>query len=124
VIIGSMSGLLSTAIVDFAQRNKIPFLKKAEIRPTNVLGSTTTTQAKTDVDVRLTAEILDAYVNIGGRVLYPDINNLNVSIQLPLGNKAKRNFILEVEKHVDDLGGTTSNNPSYLLARLFYRFTF
>ena len=75
-----------------------------------------------DLDVRLSGEIMDAYVNIGGRV-FSTMDNMNVSIQLPLGNKTKRNFILEVEKHVDDLG-LTVGNPTYFLARIFYRFTF
>lgn len=119
VLIGSVSGLLSSAIVDFVQRNKIPFLKKAELRPTGIgTGST----SKTDLDLRLSGEILDAYLNVGGRVLSADINNMNVSVQFPLGNKVSRNFILEVERRVEDIGNNF--NSTYMLARIYYRFIF
>ncbi len=125
VLIGSVSGLVSSAIVDFMQRNKIPFVKKIEIRPTGGIGSTTSTTgvaSRTDLDMRLSGEVLDAYYTIGGRVLSADPGNMNVSVQYPLGDKARRNFILEVERRVDDIGD--NKNSTYMLARLYYRFIF
>lgn len=116
VFIGSVSGLLSSAIVDFVQRNKIPFVKKAELRPMSIGAS-----SQPGVDMRLSGEVLDAYFNIGGRI--SNIDNMNVSVQFPLGNKARRNFILEVERKVEDFGLNTNLNYMYA-ARLYYRFIF
>ena len=72
--------------------------------------------------MRLSGEVLDAYYTIGGRVLSADPGNMNVSVQYPLGDKARRNFILEVERRVDDIGD--NKNSTYMLARLYYRFIF
>ncbi|HLP16707.1 MAG TPA: translocation/assembly module TamB domain-containing protein, partial [Bacteroidota bacterium] len=113
VLLGSMTGMLSSAIMDFMQRNRIPFIKKVEL-----LGST---KDYTESEYRLSGEVLDAYFNIGGR-MRTDLNNMNVSVQYPLGNKTRRNFIFEVEVRSDDTGTTTTNQ--YLLARLYYRFIF
>ena len=55
-------------------------------------------------------------------MLSGDIGQMNVSVQFPLGNKAKRNFILEVERRVEDIG--VNANTNYILARLYYRFIF
>ncbi len=110
ILFSSVSGLLSGVANDFVQKNKIPFVKKTEIRS---LGA--------DPDVRISGEILDAYFSVGGRVLS---GFGNFSVQLPLGDKRQRNFMFEVERKVENLEyGNISRSP-LLGARVYYRFTF
>lgn len=106
-----LGSMLSGYVMDFIQKNKIPFVKQFEVR-----------QVGLDPDVRIGAEFLDAYVNIGGKV-FTDMNNANISVQIPLGDARRRNFMLEVEKKTDNPEFTTQTRTT-LGARIFYRFTF
>jgi hypothetical protein len=109
-----INSMLSGAVMEFVQKNKIPFIKSFQVRDVG------TDPAKTDI--RLGGEFLDATVNLGGRV-FSDINNTNVSIQYPIGDKVKRNFMIEVEKKTEDYDFTVQTRTT-LGARIFYRFTF
>jgi len=77
-------------------------------------------------DVRLTGEIGEAVFRLGGRV-FSDINNANVSVQLPmsalLGSERWRNLILEAERRVEGVEGIDQRRESRAL-RLLYRITF
>ncbi len=77
-------------------------------------------------DVRLTGEIGEAVFRLGGRV-FSDINNANVSVQLPmsalLGSERWRNLILEAERRVEGVESIDQRRESRAL-RLFYRITF
>lgn len=106
-----INSLLSSYVMDFVQRNSIPFVKKFEVR-----------QVGADPDIRIGAEVLDAYVNVGGRV-FTDVNNANISVEIPLGDKQRRNFMLEVEKKTENFDYTIQAR-TILGARIFYRFTF
>jgi len=79
-------------------------------------------------DVRLTGQVGDAVIRAGGKVLN-DPNNMNVSVELPisslLNNDRLRNFILTLERKVDDRGDITDQRRAASNgAKLFYRFTF
>jgi hypothetical protein len=106
-----INSLLSSYVMDFVLRNSIPFVKKFEVR-----------QVGADPDIRIGAEVLDAYVNVGGRV-FTDVNNANISVEIPLGDKQRRNFMLEVEKKTENFDYTIQAR-TILGARIFYRFTF
>ncbi len=77
-------------------------------------------------DVRVTGELGDAVFRLGGRVLN-DINNTNVSIQLPmsaiLGSEKWRNLVLEAERRVEGVESFDQRRESKGL-RLLYRITF
>ncbi|MEX1277174.1 MAG: hypothetical protein WEE20_14655 [Bacteroidota bacterium] len=77
-------------------------------------------------DVRVTAELGDAVVRLGGRILN-DINNTNASIQLPmsalLGSERWRNLILEAERRVEGVETIEQRRESKGI-RLLYRITF
>ncbi len=106
-----INSLLSGYVMEFIQHNNIPFVKVFEVR-----------QVGADPDVRIGAEVLDAYVNVGGRV-FSDVNNANISVQIPLGDRQKRNFMLEVEKKTENFDYTIQAR-TILGARIYYRFTF
>ena len=77
-------------------------------------------------DVRLTGELGDAVFRLGGRVLN-DINNANVSIQLPmssiLGSEKWRNLVLEAERRVEGVESVDQRRESKGI-RLLYRIIF
>ena len=77
-------------------------------------------------DVRVTGELGDAVFRLGGKVLN-DINNTNVSIQLPmsaiLGSEKWRNLILEAERRVEGVETIDQRRESKGL-RLLYRIVF
>lgn len=77
-------------------------------------------------DVRLTGELGDAIFRLGGRV-FNDINNANVSIQLPmssiLGSEGWRNLVLEAERRVEGLESVDQRRESKGI-RLLYRIIF
>ena len=77
-------------------------------------------------DVRLTGELGDAIFRLGGRV-FNDINNANVSIQLPmssiLGSEKWRNLVLEAERRVEGLESVDQRRESRGI-RLLYRIIF
>jgi hypothetical protein len=77
-------------------------------------------------DVRLTGELGDAIFRLGGRVLN-DINNANVSIQLPmssiLGSEKWRNLVLEAERRVEGVESVDQRRESKGI-RLLYKIIF
>ena len=77
-------------------------------------------------DVRLTGEVGDAVFRLGGRVL-SDLNNTNISIQLPMsaivGSEKWRNLLLEAERTVQGVETVDQRRESKGL-RLLYRIVF
>jgi autotransporter translocation and assembly factor TamB len=106
-----VNSMLSSYVMGFVQKNNIPFVKSFEVR-----------QVGADPDLRIGAEVFDAYLNVGGRV-FSDVNNANVSLQVPLGDRQKRDFMLEVEKKTENFDYSTQSRTS-IGARIYYRFTF
>ncbi|MDD8016827.1 MAG: AsmA family protein [Bacteroidota bacterium] len=106
-----INSLLSGYVMGFVQKNKIPLVKSFEVR-----------QVGADPDIRIGAEFLDTYINVGGKV-FSDVNNTNFSLQVPLGNRQKRNFMLEVEKKTESYDYSLQSRTT-LGARIYYRFTF
>jgi hypothetical protein len=78
-----------------------------------------------EADVRLTGSVGDAVVRFGGRV-FNDINNANISVQLPmssvLASSSWQNLILEVESRVEGVEFIDQRRANAL--RLLYRITF
>lgn len=77
-------------------------------------------------DVRLTGELGEAVFRLGGRVL-SDLNNTNVSIQLPMsaivGSDKWRNLLLEAERTVQGVETVDQRRESKGV-RLLYRIIF
>jgi hypothetical protein len=77
-------------------------------------------------DVRLTGELGEAVFRLGGRVL-SDLNNTNVSIQLPMsaivGSDKWRNLLLEAERTVQGVETVDQRRESRGV-RLLYRIIF
>jgi hypothetical protein len=77
-------------------------------------------------DVRLTGEVGDAVFRLGGKVL-SDLNNTNVSVQLPMsavvGSEKWRNLLLEAERTVQGVESFDQRRESKGL-RLLYRIIF
>jgi len=77
-------------------------------------------------DVRVTGELGDAVFRLGGRVL-SDLNNTNVSIQLPMsaivGSGKWHNLVLEAERRVEGVETIDQRRESRGL-RLLYRIIF
>ena len=77
-------------------------------------------------DLRLTGELGDAVFRLGGRVL-SDLNNTNISIQLPMsaivGSEKWRNLMLEAERTVQGVETVDQRRESKGV-RLLYRIIF
>jgi hypothetical protein len=77
-------------------------------------------------DVRLTGELGDAVFRLGGRV-FNDLNNTNVSIQVPMsaivGSGKWHNLVLEAERRVEGVETIDQRRESRGL-RLLYRIIF
>jgi hypothetical protein len=77
-------------------------------------------------DVRLTGEVGDAVFRLGGRV-FNDLNNTNVSIQVPMsaivGSGKWSNLVLEAERRVEGVETIDQRRESRGL-RLLYRIIF
>ena len=106
-----INSLLSGVVMDFIKENDIPFVKRVELR--NVTTAT---------DINITGELLGGEINVGGRV-FNDVNNTNFSYQRPLLGKQNRNFMIEVERKVENYDYAIKAN-AILGLRLFYRFSF
>ena len=78
-------------------------------------------------DVRLTGQVGEAVIRLGGRVLN-DLNNTNASVELPMssitGNMELRNLILTLERRVEGIENLDDRRRSSNGARLYYRFSF
>ncbi len=105
-----LNQMLSGYVMEFIQKNNVPFVKRFEVR-----------QVGADPDIGITGEYNEIIVNLGGRV-FSDINNANFSVQIPL-ERRRRNFMLEVEKKTENLDYTIQARTT-LGARIYYRFTF
>lgn len=108
-----VNNLLSGLVNEFIEKNNIPFVKRVEVR--NVMAL--------DADINTMLEVSTAVINIGGKV-FTDVNNTNVSVQVPVLGRQNRNFIFEVEKKTENADYTSVQAKTILGARLFYRFTF
>ncbi len=115
VVSGFANTMLSGVLMDFMRSNNISFVSSAEVRS---VGAST--------DLRLSGEIADAYWSFGGRV-FNDINNANVSVQLPLssvvGDQKLRNLMLEVDRKVESIETSDPRRPTSGI-RLYYRIVF
>ncbi|MDA0986556.1 MAG: hypothetical protein O3A55_03025 [Bacteroidetes bacterium] len=107
--------LLSGMMMDFVRANNITFISSAELR-----YSTDTP------DLRLGGEVLDAYWSFGGKV-FSDINNANLSLQMPLssitGNRKYKNFVFEVERKIYPIEYNI-DRQSIFGARIYYKIIF
>lgn len=78
-------------------------------------------------DLRLTGQIGNAVIRMGGRVLN-DISNANVSVEVPVssvvGSERYRNLILTLERRVEGIQTAEEQRRASNGARLFYRITF
>lgn len=108
-----VNSLLAGVVNDFITRNNIPYVKRVEVR--SVIPS--------EANINTTLEVSAAVINIGGKV-FTDVNNTNVSVQVPVLGRQNRNFIFEVEKRTENADYTSIQAKTILGARLFYRFTF
>jgi hypothetical protein len=106
-----INSLLSGVVMDFIKENDIPFVKRVELR-----------NVTTETDINITGELLDAVFNVGGRV-FNDVNNTNISIQVPVLGRQNRNFMFEVERKIENSDYAIKAN-AILGARVFYRFSF
>ncbi|MGB2867827.1 MAG: hypothetical protein WBD36_05205 [Bacteroidota bacterium] len=78
-------------------------------------------------DVRLTGQVGEAVIRLGGRVLN-DLGNTNASVELPMssvvGSEQLRNLILTLERRVEGTEAIEDRRTASNGARLFYRITF
>jgi hypothetical protein len=81
---------------------------------------------QTSTDVRVTGEVGEAVIRLGGRV-FSDISNTNWSIQVPmsaiLGLPSWRNLMIEAERRVEGVESFEQRRESNNL-RLLYRISF
>jgi len=116
LISGYANTLLSGIMLDFLRANSITFVSNAELR---YVGN--------QPDLRLSGEVYNAYWSFGGRI-FNDINNANMSLQLPLGslvgNEKLRNFMVELERKNDVLDVADTRRTSITGARVYYRIIF
>lgn len=105
-----INNLLGSVMNDFIKENKIPFVKRVEVR--NVTS---------EADIKIQADFFGAVVSFGGKV-FSDMNNANVSVQWPVLGEQNRNFILEVERKTENYDYLQTR--AIIGARLFYRFLF
>jgi len=114
------SSLLSGPLTEFV-RNQIGYITSVDV----VYYGGATSFDKS-ADIRLTGEVGDAVIRLGGRV-FNDIANTNVSIQFPMssviGSEAWRNLILELERRVEAVESIDQRRLTNGV-RLLYRITF
>ncbi|MDE3056611.1 MAG: hypothetical protein KGJ59_01455, partial [Bacteroidota bacterium] len=115
VISGFANTMLSGMLMDFMRSNNISFVSSAEVRSVGA-----------ETDLRLSGEVADAYWSFGGKV-FNDINNANISVQLPLssvtGDQKLRNLMLEVNRKVESVEPSDPRRPTSGI-RLYYRIIF
>ncbi len=113
-LLGVTSGVLSAPLREYLRRVSGVSL--------DVLYYGTTESA----DVRISGEIGEAVLRLGGRVLN-NINNTNFSVELPMssivGIETWRNLIFTVERRVEGIDNLQENRASNG-ARLLYRINF
>ena len=115
------SSLLSGPLTDFV-RSQIGYITSVDV----VYYGGVNKSFQESADVRITGEVGDAVIRLGGRV-FSDISNANVSVQFPMssvvGSEAWRNLILELERRVEGVESIEQRRPSNGL-RLLYRIAF
>jgi hypothetical protein len=115
------SSLLSGPLTDFV-RSQIGYITSVDV----VYYGGVNKSFQESADVRITGEVGDAVIRLGGRV-FNDISNANVSVQFPMssvvGSEAWRNLILELERRVEGFESIQQRRPSNSL-KLLYRITF
>ncbi|MBI4417997.1 MAG: translocation/assembly module TamB domain-containing protein [Ignavibacteriales bacterium] len=121
-LLGSIgSSLLSGPLTDLV-RNQVGYITSIDVY---YYGGSSRSFGES-ADIRLTGEIGDAVIRLGGRV-FEDIGNTNVSIQFPMssitGSEAWRNLILEIERRSGTLERFEQRRPSTGV-HLLYRITF
>jgi hypothetical protein len=121
-LLGSIgSSLLSGPLTDLV-RNQVGYITSIDVY---YYGGGNRTFGES-ADIRLTGEVGDAVIRLGGRVL-EDVRNTNVSIQFPMssitGSEAWRNLILELERRSEGVEGFEQRRQSNGL-RLLYRISF
>ncbi len=106
-----INSLLSGVVMDFIKQNNIPYVTNVEVR-----------SVTSEAEVNITGEFMNAVVSFGGKV-FTDINNTNLSVQIPVLGKQNRNFMFEVERKTENYDYSVQAR-AIIGARLFYRFTF
>jgi hypothetical protein len=119
-LLGSIgSSLLSGPLTDLV-RNQVGYITSIDVY--YYAGNTRTSGT---ADIRLTGEVGDAVIRLGGRVL-ENFRNTNVSIQFPMssitGSEAWRNLILELERRSEGAEFEQRRESNGL--RLLYRISF
>ncbi|MBI3586422.1 MAG: hypothetical protein HY088_04760 [Ignavibacteriales bacterium] len=118
MLLGLTSSVLSGPLSDFL-RKEFGVIKSVDVI---YYGGSFQESA----DVRLTGEVGDAVIRLGGKV-FNDINNANISVQLPmsglLGSEKWRNLVLELERRVEGVETLEQRRESKGL-RLLYRIIF
>ena len=116
------SSLLSGPLTDFV-RSQIGYITSVDVVYYGGINRSFGEAA----DLRITGEVGDAVIRLGGRVFSGDLSNANVSVQFPMssvvGSEAWRNLILEIERRVEGVESIEQRRPSNGL-RLLYRITF
>lgn len=121
-LLGSIgSSLLSGPLTDLV-RNQVGYITSIDVYYYGGANRSVSESA----DIRLTGEVGDAVIRLGGRVL-EDLRNTNVSIQFPMssitGSEAWRNLILELERRSEGIESFEQRRQSNGL-RLLYRISF
>lgn len=120
VITGVTSSLFSGVLTDFLRREFGGFIRQAEV---SYSGGSVSESA----DLRLTGEIGETVIRVGGRV-FNDIGNANVSIQMPvgkiIGSSTLEDLIIELERKVEGSSYATDEKKLTNGARIYYRITF
>jgi hypothetical protein len=120
VLTGVTSSLLSGVLTDFLRREVGGFIRQAEL---SYAGGSVSESA----DLRLTGEIGQTVIRVGGRV-FNDIGNANVNIQMPVGRiigaPKLEDLIIELERKVEGANLTTDEKKLTNGARIYYRITF
>lgn len=120
ILTGAASSLLSGVLTDFLRRELGGFVRQAElIYP----GGSVYESA----DLRVTGEIGQTIIRIGGRV-FTDIGNANVSVQMPIGRiiraRALEDLIIELDRKVEGSSYATDEKKLTNGVRVYYRITF
>jgi hypothetical protein len=113
---GSVTGLISDAV----RSNTWGYIQSVDVIYVGGQFNQTT-------DLRLTGQVGEVVYRMGGRVL-TDLTNANASVELPmsyvLGVGGLRNFILTLERRVEEIQNAEEQRRSSNGVRLFYRIIF
>jgi hypothetical protein len=120
VITGVTSSIFSGVLTDFLRSEFGTFIRQAEV---SYSGGNVSESA----DLRLTGEVGETVIRVGGRV-FNDIGNANVNIQMPvgriIGSPALEDLIIELERKVEGSNYATDEKKLTNGARIYYRISF